>query len=229
MKKLIIAVPNRDDFYGEHVASLCRLVTESCQCNVFPFFLNVQSTYIDQGRNAIAQTVFHSDYDYWMSLDTDVALLNSREDNIIKRLIESDKDFVSGIYVNRKFPHHPQIYKMNEGETFDAILDYPEDKPFEVDAVGAGFIFMKKVVLDTFTPEVIEKNGLPFNFLNYATPKHQGEDMAFCTRVKKNGIKIWADPFIKLIHFGKQGYTTEDFKIVKEAAEQNEVSNERAN
>jgi len=224
MKKIIIAAPNRDDFHAENVATLLRLTTEACQCNVFPLFLNVQSTYIDQGRNAIAETIHNSDYDYWITVDTDVALLNSREQNIVKHLIESGKDFVSGIYVNRKFPHHPQIYKMNEGKTFDAILEYPTDKMFEVDAVGAGFMFMTKKVLEGFTPEVIEAGGLPFDFINYATPTHQGEDMAFCTRVRKNGITLYADPSLQLVHFGKQGYTMDDFRMVQELARENEVS-----
>jgi hypothetical protein len=189
---------------------------------VYPFFVSVEGPYIDKNRNVVANIFLDTECDYLLTLDSDMGITNPRSENIVKRLIEADKDFIAGVYVNRVFPHKPHVFKLEKDKTYTAVSEWPEDALFEADAAGTGFMFMTQKVIQSFTEANIAKQGLPFDFWKYGTKDHLGEDLAFCKRVKNNSFKLWIDPTIQLTHFGKENHTVHDFKIALETA--NEIS-----
>ena len=112
----------------------------------------------------------------------------------VKKIEEhlKDKDVVTGLYPMGVKGYPPAIFNRKDG-IFDLAL--PQDKIFEVDACGAGFLgISKRVVLES-----------PFTrFVNEATGNMLGEDMAFCVKVKEAGYKIFCDPTVRLGHIKTQ-------------------------
>ena len=208
-----IAVPNRDDFKAEMVGSLFTLGIQAiAQPGWGATVFLPQGAYVDRNRNLAIATAKQMEVDWLLWLDSDVTVL-TRDRNVIEYLTGLGKDLVSGIYVDRSFPHRPHIYKFVDSGV-QSIPDIPEEL-FRADAVGAGFLLMSKKVIDAFTPEIIDKYGEPFNYLNYGRSTALYEDVAFCWRAKQLGFELWVDPAIKLAHIGKMSYTVEHWEYTK--------------
>ena len=214
-----LCVPNRNDFKGQTVGTIARLTWDTCFAGHNPSYLSAQSCFIDVARNLLWDSAKSINSDYILFLDTDVAVTNDYKENIIKRLIDLNKDVVVGLYVEKKHPHRLHIYDF----TIDGLLiNIPEwpNEPFKIGAGPTGFMFISKKVMDAFTPDFISRYGKPFDFMDYGEKFQIGEDVAFCKRCKELGFEVWADPTINLVHMGDSGYTVEDYKHMKELSAQ---------
>lgn len=58
--------------------------------------------------------------------------------------------------------------------------------------------------MDAYTPDVTEELGQPWDFKFEGTKLAMREDLAFCWRMKKLGLRVLVDPSIPLIHHKKQ-------------------------
>lgn len=133
------------------------------------------------------------DYDWLMWIDSD----QKWEAEDILRLVEDDKDIVSGLtpismsgdtqcgWINED---GEQVF-LNDKDEFDTPIQ-------EVDFAGFGFLLVRK--------GVFEKLAYPyFQFGTRMTKsglKFLGEDVAFSQKVKDKGFKIWCDTRVRVGH-----------------------------
>ena len=161
-----------------------------------PLYTMLQSKYItgcfiDSMRNQLVEASTH---DWLLFMDDDVLPPTKG----LVKLIEHDKDIVTGLYFAKQPPHFPQIYKKNkeDDKLYDAIWDYGKEKLFEVDACGAGFMLVKRAVF--------QKIGAPY--FKYVTDddgkRVTGEDLWFCRRAREEGFRIHCDPTVLCTHVG---------------------------
>jgi hypothetical protein len=98
------------------------------------------------------------------------------------------------------------------------------DKPLEIENGGTGFMFVKRQVLETlaeivprysqdmYLPEDIEQKPM-FIHEFFATSIDEksnrllSEDYHFCKIARKQGFKVWAAPWVRLVHCGAYNFS----------------------
>jgi len=113
--------------------------------------------------------------------------------NTLTRLLEHDKDVISGVYpVMQKFK---VSWCLSRDETFKLmdIEDLPNN-PFKVHVACNGMLLVKM--------EVFDKLEWPYwKFIHSKDDPGMGSDLYFFGKVKAAGYDIWVDPKIKCGHF----------------------------
>jgi predicted O-methyltransferase YrrM len=214
--RVTIGIPNRDDFKSEMVATLMRMVT---QTGALVNLSMPTSCYIDDLRNQCWDDAKAFDSDWLLFMDTDNSI--DYAGNAFQEMIALGKDVVSGVYYQKLYPFRPLVYRFTESGLIQNWREIPK-APFTADATGCGLLLISRKVLDAFTPEVIDKYGKPFNFLNYDKPNMLREDPAFCWRIKQLGFELWFAPQIKMGHHGKQKITAEHYEAAKQSVARSE-------
>lgn len=169
-----------------------------------------QGSLVYDGRNILADTAVREGFDRVLWLDSDMVF----DPYLFRRLSEHldlGKEMVSGLYVSRKAPIHPVIYKSIRRDPLEsgflpvaeAYSDYPRDSLFPVAGCGFGAVMMTTELLRRLQAAY----GLPFTPL-----PGFGEDLSFCLRVRELGAEMWCDSSIKLGHAGMTVYTEADFR-----------------
>ena len=166
-----------------------------------------ESCYVHANRNNIMKEVSKQNCDYLLFIDSDMAW----NPDDVERLVEHDLDVVSGLYYTRR-PYDgntpaPVVYRLQHDQTKLKPIYIIPDRPFKCDAVGAGFLLLKKRVVDKVM-ELIPQIGYPFDFIDHEEmgllPKENtrfvGEDISFCHRLKKANFDIWCDPAVRVGH-----------------------------
>lgn len=202
--RTMIAVPCMDMMHSDFVISLTGLRHDG----------NVRFTYscsslVYDSRNSLARRAIVEGFDRVLWLDSDMKF----DSDLLYRLsadLDEGRDLVSGIYVTRKPPIKPVIFKecgykhMEVGVKpyAEHYYDYPKDSIFEVGACGFGGVLMNTSLLK----EVEAAYGLPFSpILGF------GEDISFCLRATELGKKLYCDSSVKLAHVGCYPFTEEDY------------------
>jgi hypothetical protein len=170
-------------------------------------FKIINSSWISNARN---KAVKELSADFLMFVDSDMVFPH----HAIAKLMLSGREIIGGLYYKKGEGSKPVAARLNEEGLFKSISDFPNEV-FEVDAVGTGFLLIRKTVFDAFTQEKIKELGEPFNFLTLGSGKEESEDWAFCRRAKQLGFKIYCDPTIQLGHIGEQTYTREHYLAFK--------------
>lgn len=161
---------------------------------------------VASSRNKAAQLALLRKSDYLMFIDDDMTCDDMSND--VLKLIDMDVDVAVAIGVTKGQPYWPNIakvYKLGESKTvcdsyIRKILEWPTDKPFEVDVAGAAFMLIKRKVLEKMEPPWFYMPPL------YGEKNIAGEDTTFCYNAKMHGFKVWADPTINMRHIGNWGY-----------------------
>ena len=167
----------------------------------------ITSVWVSKARN---KAVRELKSDYLMFVDSDMIFpLNS-----IVKLMLSGKEIIGGLYFKKSEGSKPVAAKLNEEGMFKEIKEIPKEI-FEVDAIGTGFLLIRRTVFDKFTQEKIEELGEPFNFNTLKSGGEESEDWAFCRRAKALGFKIYCDPTIPLGHIGEQIYKKDTYLSCK--------------
>lgn len=159
-----------------------------------------ESTYVPcgdpaAGRDRIVYTTMYRipRPSHILFLDADV--LPRR--NTLKKLLEHDKDIVTGVY---NIAQEGKLYwSVSRDETFSAIdLEELPKNPFKVTLCGFGVVLIKT--------EVFEKLEWPY-WENIRTPGgvKRGEDLYFCRKARDAGFDIWCDPKVKCNHVRMSG------------------------
>ena len=141
-------------------------------------------------------------------------------DTII-RLIEADRDIVSGFCVMRKRPFSPCAYIRNDDNEkfYDPIKDWPDDTLIEVDAVGGACMLIKA--------EVFNNIKRPWFHFYSDRDMDMGEDIFFCRKAKRKGYKIWLDTGLIIGHVGDCAYTIFDYLSFREQQRELNVNNDK--
>ena len=169
-----------------------------------------QGSLVYDGRNLLADAAISGGFDRVLWLDSDMVF----DPYLFLRLSEHldlGKEMVSGLYVSRKAPIHPVIYKSIRRDPLEngflpvaeAYSDYPRDSLFPVAGCGFGAVMMTTELLRRLQAAY----GLPFTPL-----PGFGEDLSFCLRVQELGEEMWCDSSIKLGHAGMAIYTEAEYR-----------------
>ena len=182
--------------------------------------IGVESCLVDDNANKVISQAQKLGFDYLMFLDADIEL--QAPGDIIGYMMEFDKDVVAGVYYQGLYPHRPVLYSFTEDIQIENYKYVPTGLT-QVDAAGAGFILIKKKVLDLFTPENDELMGKPFDPVMNGKQVQLRADAAFFWRLKQLGVELWAQPMIPLVHIKKTKITPSFFEASREYIEsQNE-------
>ncbi len=201
-KKILIGIPTNKYIETETFKSIFDLEVPPGYELDFQYFYGYQ---IDQIRNLIAE--WAKNYDYLFSVDSDIIL----PQDSLKKMIEADKDIVSGLYIQRiPNTHTLEVYMDTpDGGCTNIPYETIADKSLlEIAACGMGCVLIKG--------EVFRKMKYP-HFYYQSSLNHQetvSEDVYFCMKAKSLGFKIWADPSIKCDHIGSTHFRVDTEKKV---------------
>lgn len=198
-KRILIAIPTARYIEPETFKSIYNLDVPEGYTTEFQFFYGYN---IAQIRNLIAHWVVKGGYDYLFSVDSDIVLPRDS----LRKMIEADKDMVSGLYIQRiPDTHTVEIYGVTRGGGRANIpYDLLKGKGLvEVAGCGFGCVLIKRRVF-----EGIEYPH--FEYHNALTHKDTvSEDVDFCMKATKAGFTIWADTSIHCDHLGNATYRVE--------------------
>ena len=167
---------------------------------------------VQLAREIAAKEAIRMNCDFLGMIDDD--MLGPTDDqgvylNLWKALLEDDVDIVAPLAFMRNPPHYPVCYArtggwnpMTQMETFkyDNILNYPKDSFFECDGVGFGAVLIKVSALKTVGNS---------NWFMSTNPT--GEDLLFCNKARKKGLRVFMDTRVKLKHLGPRQYIDEAY------------------
>lgn len=138
---------------------------------------------ISQNRNRITEAMLKHNADWVLYLDDDQIL----QPNTLMRLLAADVDIISAHYTKRQAPFNSVLMdkELPDG-TFTWKYLNPTDRGIiPVAAAGAGCLLVKRKVIDALEP--------PYWTLGQINPASWGDDLHFCSRVRKAGFEIYAD------------------------------------
>lgn len=172
-------------------------------------FSMTESSLIYDSRNKLAKKAVDDGFDRVLWLDSDMVFEPDLMEQLSLRL-DYGCDFVCGLYMTRREPIGPVIYKAcgakeengNVTPFVEVYRDYPRDSLFQIAACGFGGVMMKTSLLK----EVMDKYGLPF-----APVLGFGEDLSFCCKATQVGAKLWCDSSVKMGHVGYKNYSESDY------------------
>ena len=204
---VLIATPGRS-MENEYVKSLVDTITYLSKVGISYKFLNEYSSQVNMAREATAMGSMFLDafntelvrgevtYDKIIWIDSDI----SWDVNDFMKLYESDKDVVSGIYLNEKGV--PMFSMLSE--EIDMASMILSDNYFPVAATGFGFIAIKSGIFEKIQRPWFD---LVFNKLVNEDGKEMliplGEDYSWCNKARAAGFDIFIDPSVKLNHHKK--------------------------
>ena len=205
--KIYIATPIFDRPQPEYSYSLALMIPYMKATYLVDQFEN---SLLSEGRTDKFFSARDIEADYLMFVDSDMMF----PPDALMKLIAHKRDIMTGVYFRRGAPYSPIIYDFMPNGRVRNYTTIP-DKPFKVDACGAGFLLISKKVLKAYTKEVAMRQpgmfldgymGQPFHHISFMTdngPEQLSEDVSFCHRMKALGFEIWADPSIRLGHAGR--------------------------
>ncbi len=113
--------------------------------------------------------------------------------NTLNKLLEHDKDIISGVYPTIQNCEISWCLSREEPFVSMPINDLPNN-PFKAKTICNGMMLVKT--------EVFDKLKWPYwkNEFNQGALK-TGEDIYFCQKARAAGYDLWVDPHIKCNHF----------------------------
>lgn len=204
--KTLIVIPCMDMVRADFMQSF--LSMEKPEDSIFGM---VKNTLIYNARNAIVRDAIETGVDRVMWLDSDMML---EQDTMTKLAADMDRglDYVSGLYVKRKLPTMPVIFKGIKWNVRDdgvvetgcqPYFDYPKGELFEIAGSGFGCVMTSVKLLKA----LVDAYGSPFTPL-----MGMGEDVTFCWRAAKLGFKMYCDSRVRPGHIGEYVYREKDLR-----------------
>lgn len=204
---LIIATPGHS-FMREYFHSFLATIVELSKRDISWTFVNDYSSLVADARettlsgtknNIIGESRplhGHLTYDKILWIDSDIAWT---PEDVIK-LYESDKDIITGAYL---FPSgNTSVHKEKDAEPLNITEVLELKETTEIHGTGFGFLCVKKGVFEslsrpwfqTVNSKITGPDGKEIDF------PVQGEDIAWCYRVKEQGFSIYLDPTVQVTH-----------------------------
>lgn len=198
----------------------------TCKEHQIRLFFNENDSLISRVRNAHISSFLndYKDCDYFMSLDSDLEIVNCYPgNNIFTKLVSHNLDFVGGIYALKREgpPRSASIAEdLNANFKFDSGLR-------EMKWLSSGCWCLKRSAVERMAesyPDLIydgddnmsgkKLHGLYIPFVKEITlpngniiKKYLSEDWAYCARWKDIGGQIFADTSIVLRHIGQYPFS----------------------
>ena len=216
----MVATPHKQDVEPEYTHAIVMMFAGVMPATYrYEIFENAL---LSEGRSDMFKQAQEWGADYLFFIDTDNAPFPP---DALKKLISLKRDIATGVYYKRQRPYHPVVYEFMPTGRVRNLTTLP-DRPFKVDACGAGFMLISKKVLKAYTQEWKTKEGLlldkyfgqPFHHITFMNdsgePEQLSEDVSFCHRVKAMGFQVWADPVIRIGHIARQVIYKEHFNLL---------------
>lgn len=238
MAKIFLSIPVLDKPELTMMYSMYQAIL-SCREHQVRVYFNSSDSLISRVRNVHVSTFYYDfpECEYFMSLDSDIEILNAyTSNNIFTKLISHGKDFVGGLYAIKKpgVRRCSSITYNGQHPSFDSglvemkwlstgcwcihrsvikrmIEAYPE-LTYDGDDNAAG-----KKIHGLYIPMLYDLKEGDFGDTPVVLPfrKYLSEDWSFANRWKAIGGKIFADTSIVLKHIGKADYLMWDVELVK--------------
>jgi glycosyltransferase involved in cell wall biosynthesis len=191
-KKILIAIPTAKNIEAATFKSIYDLIIPDGFEASFQYFYGYN---VDQVRNLIADWVVKGTYEYLFAVDYDIAFPS----DTLVRLLNHDKDIVSGLY-RQRIPDRQilEIFEKNDrgGFTHIPYENLRNAGLIEVGACGFGCVLIKKkVMVDIGYPQFQYRSALNHN-------DTFSEDLDFCRKATLKGFKIYADTDLLCEHIG---------------------------
>jgi hypothetical protein len=214
MKKIIFCLPGRE-FSGRFLQCWTELVHACLANGIQPIMSQQYSPLLYYVRNmclggdtvaGIDQKPFQGkvDYDYIMWIDSDIVF---SPDQFFK-LIDADKDIVSGLYKMQNNTHYATVEEWNH-DFFLKHGSYQFLTPeriskkkdlFPVAYTGFGWMLMKKGVFESLEYPWFQPTWKEYEYKGKQIKEFTMEDVAFCDLIQQKGYQIWIDPKVVVGH-----------------------------
>jgi len=175
-------------------AMACYARSKGIDIDMLPIGLSL--VYI--ARETAAKTFLEGNYDALLFVDSDMVC----PVDLLVRLVEADKDIVSGLAFKRSPPYDPCIFSKCERGDTQFWHNYPKGL-IEIQGVGMACTLIKR--------KVFEAVPQPWFF----PEPNIGEDLAFCIRAREAGYKIYCDTNLICGHVGNFVVTEEFYRRPK--------------
>lgn len=194
--KLMIAIPTLDFVHVKFMECLVKLIRYLDEDGV-DFTVEIKSgTLVYHAREQLATKARMEFYTHILWLDSDMIF----NEDVVDDLLFHKKPYVCGIFHARREPHLSCLFKSLTPIERWSCGEYP-DQLFEIAGGGMACTLMDVNVVR----KVWERYGSCF----MPTPA-LGEDLAFCERAAACGIKMYADPAVRIGHIGHIVINPED-------------------
>jgi len=174
--KVVVCIPYTGYIAPQAAYSLpamaCYARSKGIELELLPIGLSL----VYAAREQAAKYLLESGCDSLLFIDSDMVVPM----DLVPRLIEADKDIVSGLAFKRVPGYEPCIFKKCDREGTEFYLDYPKGL-IEVQGVGMACTLIKRKVFEILqTPYFFPMPNI-------------GEDLAFCVRAREAGFRIFCD------------------------------------
>lgn len=188
-------------------------------------------TYIDFGRNVLANTFWNSKATHLIFIDSDVGFIT----NNFFELLLCQKDIVGGMYTRRQINWDsvhkavlagvpPDCLEFCSGDfPIHTLKDHPviiDDQPQKVLTLPTGFLCISRKAFETYHkahPDQVTTPGNPGHYgiqffragtvlCDDGSRGQDSEDNLFCKDLLKLGIHTWVCPWMDLTHMGDHLY-----------------------
>jgi hypothetical protein len=164
-----------------------------CTMEKPPFiYIPVDNGGIDQMREAIVIDALNWGCTHLFMMDCDMVY----HPKTVPKLISHNLPLV-GALCYRRYPPFDELIlrRKKDGEGYELITEYEEDKLIRVDRTGTGCLL--------FQTKVFEK--IPRPWFDFGTGKlkkgeARGEDFRFCDKARAAGYEIFVDPTVPAEH-----------------------------
>lgn len=172
------------------------------------YYDTVRSSFLAGARNISSR---HLIGDFVVMLDTDIQIEPDTIARMVRVAYERSVHVLTGVYLYKKAPFYPVLYTWeNKRKLYQIVKDWiTEDKKldlFEVNAAGAGCLFIRKWVFDYIEQQLHEE---PFQIRRpFDNPEGAflGEDLSFFDRCRQLDIQVVCDPRIRVGHISPYAY-----------------------
>jgi len=196
IKIMVVPINNRDSYPVYFAENLLNLLTYTKQ--IFPNteLVNVNACDVNHLRNVAVDLAIDNKYDYIVQLDVD----HVYPKDFILKLLSHEKDFVTGLTMNRTLPltltQFKELKPLGEHTRTNKNQIKPDGKLQKIEATGVVGMLMKVDVLKNlprprFRMEYHGEENTPFD---------SGGDFYFCKLLKEFGKEIYCDTKLEFPH-----------------------------
>jgi len=180
-----------------------------------------QESLVSRGRNSHLGDFIRGGYDYLLSWDADIGVLDFSF-NPLDKMISRNLDIVGGLYPMKG---KDEITSIPMDPKEPCVMD---GRLIKMHRLSSGCMLIKRTVVLKMIKDYgdLEYWDFSVNDITYALyqpfihawpldcgwahrsgkKEYLSEDWAFCERAIQSGFELYADTSIKLVHIGKYGY-----------------------
>ena len=157
---------------------------------------------LSTARNDAVEHFLDTEHDWLWCHDDDMVFHPDTLDRMMDLADVDERPIIGSVYYGGGIgvvvrPHVFLVFTDEDGHPYTEIRDeFPRDKPFEVDACGAGGLLVHRRVLEAVGEKWSPYTAYPWFAETEAHKRKFGEDVSFCIRARGCGFPIWMDPTI---------------------------------